>query len=195
MSLSHAILGFLNYGPRTGYDLKRMFDSSVKHFWPAQQSHIYQALSRLAEDGLASVEVVPQDDRPNRKLYRITEEGEAEFRRWMTEPRPERPMRSPFLMQVFFSGSLEDDRILKLLESKADEIRALLSHFETGSVAQPTFAKDLPDREQFFWYLTLDFGIESARFSLRWIEEAIDRVRGKAYEQGIAGALAERRTH
>jgi PadR family transcriptional regulator AphA len=34
MSLEYAILGFLNYHPYTGYDLKKVFDKSVRHFWP-----------------------------------------------------------------------------------------------------------------------------------------------------------------
>jgi PadR family transcriptional regulator AphA len=191
MSLPHAVLGFLRYGPRTGYDLKRMFDASVRHFWPAQQSHIYQALNRLADDGLASVEVVQQTDRPNRKVYSMTEAGAAELHRWLTELRPERSARAPFLIQVFFSGGLEDREILDVLEHKAEELRGLLSLFETGSVSQPTFAKDLPKREQFFWYLTLDYGIESLRFSLDWIERVVERVRRKAYEKGIDGALVE----
>ena len=32
MSLAHAILGFLNYGSRTGYDLKRVFEASVRAY-------------------------------------------------------------------------------------------------------------------------------------------------------------------
>ena len=38
MSLKHAILGFLSFAPLTGYDLKKAFDRSVQHFWPANQS-------------------------------------------------------------------------------------------------------------------------------------------------------------
>ena len=45
MSLDHAILGFLNYKPLSGYDLKKVFDSSVRHFWYADQSQIYRTLS------------------------------------------------------------------------------------------------------------------------------------------------------
>ena len=47
MSLEYAILGFLNYLPLSGYDLKKMFDTSVQHFWPADQSQIYRTLARL----------------------------------------------------------------------------------------------------------------------------------------------------
>ena len=192
MSLSHAILGFLRYGPRTGYDLKRIFDSSVRHFWPAQQSHIYQALSRLADDGFATVEVVPQENRPSQKVYSLTEEGATELHEWLTKLHPERPVRAPFLIQLFFAGGLEDEEILEVLEVKARELRERLAAFEGGSVAEPTYAKDLPEREQFFWYLTLDYGIESLRLALDWIERVVDRIRRKEYDKGIEGALAER---
>jgi hypothetical protein len=54
MALPHAILGFLDYGPMSGYDLKKFFDQSVAHFWSATQSHIYKALENLEQTGLVS---------------------------------------------------------------------------------------------------------------------------------------------
>ena len=39
MSLDHAILGFLSYEPMSGYDLKKLFDQSVAHFWPRSEEH------------------------------------------------------------------------------------------------------------------------------------------------------------
>lgn len=193
MSLSHVILGFLKYGPRTGYSLTRMFDASVSHFWSAGQSQIYQTLSKLEERGWASVELIRQDDRPNRKEYSLTDAGRTELRQWLGQARAEPPIRAPFLVQLFFSGELPDDEVVAVLEEKAQEIRDALEHYETGPVAQPTFAKEISKREQFFWYLTLDFGVESARGSLRWIESAIDRIRRKAYEQGLDGAFTGRK--
>ena len=56
MSLEHAILGFLNYKPLSGYDLKKIFDTSVRHFWAADQSQIYRTLNRLTERGWAEME-------------------------------------------------------------------------------------------------------------------------------------------
>ena len=49
MSLDHAILGFLALEPMSGYDLKRVFDQSVQHFWPATQSQIYRSLGKMAD--------------------------------------------------------------------------------------------------------------------------------------------------
>ena len=72
MSLKHAILGFLQYGPSTGYELKKVFDNSVQHFWPADQSQIYRTLVWLEEQGWVSMELIPQDDHPDRKVYSIS---------------------------------------------------------------------------------------------------------------------------
>ncbi len=47
MSLKHAILGFLELSPFSGYDLKKAFDGSVQHFWPADQAQIYRTLNQL----------------------------------------------------------------------------------------------------------------------------------------------------
>ncbi len=79
MSLDHAILGFLNYHPYTGYDLKKIFDTSIRHFWPADQSQIYRTLARLEENGWAVMERIPQEDRPDRKVYHITEAGRPSY--------------------------------------------------------------------------------------------------------------------
>ena len=46
MSLEYAILGFLSYKPFSGYEMKKAFDNSVRHFWYADQSQIYRTLAR-----------------------------------------------------------------------------------------------------------------------------------------------------
>ena len=194
MSLNHAILGFLRYGPRTGYDLKKVFDASVQHFWPVQQSQIYQTLGKLTEDGLIECELIPQTDRPNRKLFHITERGLSELRRWLTDPLPAQTVRVQFLVQLFFAGFLSDHEILGILESKAEEVRKVVKGLEQEETQHPIHSKNLPRREQFFWNLTLDFGIDYALNSLHWLEGAIERIRNRDYEKGIDGALIERTT-
>src|SRR5512139_3056599 len=116
MSLEFAILGFLNYHPYTGYDLKKIFDTSIRHFWPADQSQIYRTLARLTEQGFAEMEKVPQEDRPDRKVYHITDAGRAELFNWVAAPPPLDEPRSAALIQVFFAGQLSDDQILEKFE-------------------------------------------------------------------------------
>ena len=130
MSLEYAILGFLNYHPYTGYDLKKIFDTSIRHFWPADQSQIYRTLARLTEQGLAEMEKVPQDDRPDRKVYSITEAGQAELLKWLSGPPPLGDARSAPLIQVFFAGQLSDEEILAKFEGYAAILRAILAQYD-----------------------------------------------------------------
>ena len=109
MSLEFAILGFLNYKPLSGYDLKKLFDVSVRHFWYADQSQIYRTLTRLTSQGLVEVEVVEQTARPDRKVYYITSSGKQQLHRWLLQPPPMQQPHSAPLVQIFFSGQLSDE--------------------------------------------------------------------------------------
>ena len=98
MPLSHAILGFLEFNPMSGYDLKKYFDQSISHFWSATQSNIYKALENLEKEGMVVSEVILQEGRPNRKQYHVTEQGRAELRRWLTVPLPPAQVREGWLI-------------------------------------------------------------------------------------------------
>ena len=182
MSLQYAILGFLNYKPFSGYDLKKVFDTSVRHFWPADQSQIYRTLSRLQDKNWVEMEVIEQADRPDRKEYTITEAGQAELRHWLITPLRSKEMRHAGLVQVFFAGQLSDDEIVEMLERSAEKLRMLLAGY--AQVPQESAeCRELvgSQREQFFWMLTLEWGIHSARAQLEWLEGVIQRIRDKQH--------------
>jgi DNA-binding PadR family transcriptional regulator len=178
MSLDFAILGFLNYSPLSGYDLKKVFDNSVRHFWPADQSQIYRTLARLAEKGLVEQEVFRGVDRPDRKEYRITPAGREALRAWLLSPLPSQEVRIAALIQVFFAGQLADEQILALFERVAADARAVLAVYDQIPQAAGTDDPALgPPRERFFWQLTLDYGMMSARADLAWLEGITARIK------------------
>lgn len=181
MSLKHAILGFLNYNPLSGYDLKRAFDISVRHFWLANQSQIYRTLAELAESGWAEMEIVEQQDHPDRKVYHITEAGREELRRWLAVPLPH-TIRLAELIQVFFAGQLSDAEILAMLKRMAEPLRELLERYSHVPQESQVYAETVGSpREVFFWMLTLEFGIINARTQLEWLESAIRRIENKQH--------------
>lgn len=178
MSLEFAILGFLNYHPYTGYDLKKIFDTSIRHFWPADQSQIYRTLARLTEKGLAEMEKVPQEDRPDRKVYHITEAGRAELLKWLAGPPPLDEPRSAPLIQVFFAGQLPDEDILVKFEGFAAIMREILSRYDQVPAQISPYQQEITSpREHFFWLLTLDNGIRSMRANLEWTENVIAQIK------------------
>lgn len=178
MSLDYAILGFLNYHPYSGYDLKKIFDTSVQHFWPADQSQIYRTLNRLTKQGFAEMEKIPQEDRPDRKVYHITEAGRAELLQWLSGPPPMSTPRSAPLIQVFFAGQLKDDEILEKFEGYAAIMRSFLGQYDQVSDQLDPFLEEIPSpREHFFWLLTLENGIRNMRANLEWAESVIARIK------------------
>ena len=157
MSLENAILGFLNYQPFTGYDLKKLFDSSIRHFWYADQSQIYRTLARLTEDGLAEMEHVPQEDRPDRKLYHITPKGRQAFDAWLRGPFPQQASRSGPLVQVFFSARLNQEDLIAKFETAAAIFRTILQRYEMVPKESASALALAPSpREEYFWLQTLE---------------------------------------
>ena len=182
MSLQHAILGFLNYKSFSGYDLKKVFDTSIRHFWPADQSQIYRTLARLAERGWAEVEFVEQEDRPDRKVYHITDAGRGELRHWLVTPLPPKDERHASLIQVFFAGQLSDDEILAMFEREAQHLREMLERYNQVPGQSAQYAETInSSREVFFWMLTLENGIAMTQASLEWVESVIERIKNRQH--------------
>jgi DNA-binding PadR family transcriptional regulator len=177
MSLDYAILGFLNYQPCTGYDLKKLFDTSVRHFWQADQSQIYRTLARLLQEDYAELEVIEQEDRPDRKVYSITPDGQQALRKWLASPPPMEGARSAPLVQVFFAGQMSDAEILAKFEGFAAIMRALLAQYEQVPESADLLHSDITSpRERYFWMLTLDNGIRNMRANLEWAESVIRQI-------------------
>lgn len=187
MSLDHAILGFLQYGPASGYDLKSVFDLSVQHFWPADQSQIYRTLARLSEQGLAAMERIVQRDRPDRKVYRITDAGSAELHRWLSTPLPMRGERNAHLVQVFFAGQLGDEQALSIFRGLAEQVRQGLAGLEAIPPECREFTERVGSpREHFFWMLTLEAGVRISEAYLEWLEDVIARIESGAVPPATA---------
>ncbi|MER5514556.1 PadR family transcriptional regulator [Streptomyces sp. NPDC002763] len=128
MSLRHALLGLLVFRPGSGYDLLKMFNTSLGYVWPAKQSQIYGELTKLDATGLIQV----TDEGPRgRKQYSLTPDGHAEARRWLAETEEHRPQRNPMLLQTFFLGLLPREeaveRLLRHADTAAKEYDALLA--------------------------------------------------------------------
>ncbi|MFE6904522.1 PadR family transcriptional regulator [Streptomyces sp. NPDC057717] len=107
MSLRHALLGLLSERPASGYDLLKLFETSLATAWPATQSQIYAELTKLADTGLI---MMAAEGPRGRKEYALTDEGLAELRHWLTETKPQRNPRSDIVLRVFFLGVLTPEQ-------------------------------------------------------------------------------------
>ena len=167
MDVKTVCLGMLTDGEASGYDLKKEFESSFGHFFAAGYGSIYPALNALARDGLVECRHVPQEGRPDRKVYEITDAGREHLLTALENPCPSHKVRSEFLATMCFSHLMSREQIETVLESRVDEIAAylrLLEGFETGCM------EDWPPGARF----VLGFGQTMMKTMLQYIEENRD---------------------
>ena len=131
MDVKTLCLGLLTVHEACGYDLKKTFESSFKHFFPAGYGSIYPALSDLAEAGLVSCREIPQVGKPDRKVYRITEAGEKSFIDALNRTDPQHKLRSEFLAMIYFSDRIDDSRLADLLDDRVAKLRETVKQIET----------------------------------------------------------------
>lgn len=175
MSLRFTILGFLSIRPLTGYDLKRYFDASVKHFWSADQAAIYRTLGELANEGLVEHERIAQQTRPDRKVYHATPAGLAALDEWLASPAPAVPRREPLLVKLFFTGRLEPSAFRAVLEAELQSVETELATFQ-HIVAE--IERDAPDQDPSALIgpiITLTNGVEAGIAHRDWLRDLLAR--------------------
>ncbi len=177
MSLKHALLGFLNYGPMTGYELKKVVDVSIAHFWNAELSQIYPTLKQLEAEGLVDMQVQVQEERPNRKVYSITDDGRSELGDWLSTPGDIDRVREPLLIKVFLGASLRREQLLNVLRHRADALRREIEAHELAPAHAEQLAQAVGVRhDAFFWRLTIEAYLRRMQAEVEWLSDAIDAI-------------------
>jgi DNA-binding PadR family transcriptional regulator len=170
MSLRHALLGLLVGRTASGYDLMKLFDTSLANVWPATQSQVYGELTNLS--GLGLIEVVAEGPR-GRKAYALTEGGMTELRRWLTETTPEQPQRNEALLRVFFLGVLPPEQAAEYLTRQAQHaagqhaaLRQLLETVDWGE-----------DMLSVNGTLVLEYGLRLRAMEQEWARWAAEQIK------------------
>lgn len=164
MNLKMVMLGFLEDGERTGYELKHLMGRSVGFFFGASYGSIYPALRDLEAEGLVRVREVVQSGRPNKKIYGITPEGGRRFREALAGPPASDTYRSEFLMHLFFGHLHEPGRLLELVRERREEKLAAIRTLE--GVGEEFREVATP-----YQLMTLRSGLASARAEVAYLDE------------------------
>jgi DNA-binding PadR family transcriptional regulator len=173
----YAVLGLLTFGERSGYELDKLAGRSIGYFWRPAKSKIYAILPRLVERGFSESTTVTQSKRPDKQLYRITAEGSRALREWLDADEPVRGVsRDGLLLKLFFGANADPESLRAQLLERQRRAEQQLAELEE---IERTIDKDA----DFFPYLTLLHGLEDARSTIVWAEQALaalDRRTAKA---------------
>ena len=135
MDVKTVCLGMLTDGEASGYDLKKEFESSFGHFFAAGYGSIYPALNSLARDGLVDCRHIPQEGKPDRKVYRITDAGREHLLTALANPSPSHKVRSEFLATMCFAHLMTNEQVETVLDNRvkdAEHYLELFKEFETS---------------------------------------------------------------
>lgn len=182
--LKHGILGLINYHEMTGYEIMEAFRDSLHFFWKAQTSQIYRELQTLEKEQWVKKTVVPQQGKPDKNLYSITEEGRQELLRWLGDGALGLSLRTPMLMKVFFMGEQSrEDSIGYFAELKLccqmflDSLGAVPKYIEAYSAYLDNKEKAL------YWEMAVEYGRKNMQMCMEWAQDCIQKLEGiGAYE-------------
>ena len=133
MDVKTVCLGMLTDGPASGYDMKKCFESSFGHFFPAGYGSIYPALATLARNGLVEFEEIPQEGKPDRKVYNITEKGRRALIDGLANSSASHKIRSEFLATLWFAHLMDGGQVNQLIDNKLVEIEAFIKQIDEFS--------------------------------------------------------------
>lgn len=77
--LDALILGVLVQGRMHGYEISRRINEGAGGAVQVKESQLYPLLHRLENDGFIEAIWVPQEGKPARKVYALTERGRGEL--------------------------------------------------------------------------------------------------------------------
>jgi DNA-binding PadR family transcriptional regulator len=126
-AVTWAVLGLLGQRARSGYDLKRAVDRTIRHFWAASYGQIYPELRQLEEAGWIRGAAADRGGRA-RRVYELTPAGQGALEGWLHGQETRIELRDESLLRLFFSDALPVGDGLGLLRARREGYAAMLAY-------------------------------------------------------------------
>jgi len=155
----------------SGYDVKKLIERSIAHFWNESYGQIYPILNRLAAEGFAERRREKQRGKPDRHVYSLTAKGRQELERWLATPARQEPVRSELLLKIFLGSAAPAADSVTQIEHFQTRQREALATYED---IERRLRKEMADHPQLpFSLLTLHYGQHRCRAMLDWCDESL----------------------
>lgn len=173
MPAEHAILGLLDAdaGSGHGYDLARNFADGqpLANVLRLEPGMLYHHLKKLEKNGWVVSSVEQQPTRPARQVYRITEAGREELRRWLAEPvRHTREIRLEFLVKLYFARRFDGELARELIAGQLDACRQW--ERSITEQIQAIDGSENSEADRAFTRTVLDLRLAQTRAAIQWLE-------------------------
>lgn len=116
MAVKHLFLALLSHQGMHGYELKNAFELLAAEQWPLNFGQVYQTLSRLERDGFIESREVIQEEKPDKKVYYITDLGIDHLKEWLQDDDPWNLFHDEFSLRLMASHLFGPDTVLDTLK-------------------------------------------------------------------------------
>ena len=175
MSLAHAIMTAVLDDELTGYELAKRFDTSLGFFWQASHQQIYRELKTLSEKNFLTSRAISQQKRPDKTVYRLTDEGLEHLQAWVHNTTKPRLAKDELFIKLY---NLSEDNLAALIgevrERREHVQRNLSLYYRIREKSYANFS-ELSTRMKGV-ALVLDAGIRDAESILLWCDSALERL-------------------
>ena len=138
MPVQDIVLSLLAKEPSHGYELHaRMREALGSLGGDLSAAQIYVTLSRLERAGLVAAHRVGQAERPDRKVYELTPEGQERVAHWLGVVSWPRPAPTEFHLKLVAAaiGHLADP--VELIDAQRRELLRRLRDAQRAALAEP----------------------------------------------------------
>jgi len=169
-TLSYGIMGLLTTEPYTGYELML----KMKSFWHVTHSSIYPVLSALEKECLVEYTSIEQTDKPDKKIYSITNKGIELVNEWLKGEVSEPKVKDEMLLKFYCIHLLDSDDAIKLIEKRENIFIRRIEYYNkelnkiildnadaANNTRSPCFGK----------YILLLKNISGANEEIRWCKQ------------------------
>lgn len=153
---AYVVLGMIQLGRRSGYEIKQAVELSIRFFWTISHAQIYPSLENLERVRLIKGRDDPRGGRV-RRTYAVTRAGKEAFSEWLRqEGSLPFELRDIGLVKLFFADLLNRDSALQLIETIGRRSAERVAQFQ----AIRRVADSVADEEGYsFPRVTLRLGI------------------------------------
>ena len=178
MELNDTILGFLDWKPLTGYELKGLFSTLEFLPWSGNNNQIYKALLELEKESCVEKEVILQENYPTQKRYSVTQKGRE--RLWAAvRKNPDAPfVKNDFLLHLAWADCLPEVELIHMIDSYQLQVENELTMSREKIRRDDVHAKR-SERESYIWDMIGQNRAEFLQNELNWLTKLRNGLSGK----------------
>ncbi len=172
----YAILGMLTLIPNSsGYDIKKLMESSTQFFWKETFSSIYPVLQELEKDGLILRQENPSKSNRQRHLYTLSSKGKLALTEWLAKPAELEQSRNELLLKLFFGDVVPSS----ISQQHLEDYQKVLKNKKTVylEIQEKLQQEHQEDTGLSYWLITLDYGIRQIEAALDWCENTLKQLK------------------